>query len=433
MNLICGKIVAEVPDDFIQENLSRHIIETIAKEKLDVKVVVNACDKLVNSVEYSKFLQIAENLSVPHYVVESYYQQLKNMFSKESLEYRLEKELGKNYMRTNCFTPLGSDKVVCEKVSPLGVLFHIAAGNADGLPAYSVIEGLLAGNINILKLPSQADGGLTIQLLSRLIEIEPELNNYIYVFDYSSKEEQRIMELIELSDAVVVWGSDVATASLRKLVHPNVKLVEWGHKISFAYATKKGLNTENMQRLARHICETNQLLCSSCQGIYIDTDDSEFIDDIARKFHKILQKISDQYPQELDLGIRSRLSLQLLNEEIDSIDNKQKIYKEKDTSVIVAIDSELTSSYMHRNVWIKALPKEKFLSIIRKHKNHLQTISLLCETNEMEDLRTLALKTGIVKVTDVSNMSKTYCGEAHDGEYSLRRYTKIVSWEGDAK
>ena len=52
-----------------------------------------------------------------------------------------------------------ADRLAGVLARPLGVLLHIAAGNADGLPAFSVAEGLATGNINILKLP-QADNGL---------------------------------------------------------------------------------------------------------------------------------------------------------------------------------------------------------------------------------------------------------------------------------
>ena len=65
------------------------------------------------------------------------------------------------------------------------MLLHIAAGNVDGLPAYSVAEGLLTGNINILKLP-QADNGLSIEILRQLIAVEPALTDFIFMVDKTS-------------------------------------------------------------------------------------------------------------------------------------------------------------------------------------------------------------------------------------------------------
>ena len=56
------------------------------------------------------------------------------------------------------FVPPYGLEEIREETRPLGVLLHIAAGNAEGLPFFSVVEGLLAGNINILKLPGMDDG-----------------------------------------------------------------------------------------------------------------------------------------------------------------------------------------------------------------------------------------------------------------------------------
>ena len=69
--------------------------------------------------------------------------------------------------------------------SPMGTLLHITAGNMEGLPVFSIVEGLLTGNVNILKLPGN-DGGLSMDIILRLIRLEPALADYIYVFDTSS-------------------------------------------------------------------------------------------------------------------------------------------------------------------------------------------------------------------------------------------------------
>ena len=89
---------------------------------------------------------------------------------------------------------------------PLGTLFHIAAGNVDILPAFSVAEGLLTGNINILKLP-QADSGLTVQIAARLAETEPALADYLYVFDTPSTDIAAMKKMADMADGIVVWAA----------------------------------------------------------------------------------------------------------------------------------------------------------------------------------------------------------------------------------
>lgn len=86
----------------------------------------------------------------------------------------------------------------------------------------SVAEGLLAGNINILKLPS-ADKGLSIRIIKRLCKYEPLLSRYIYVFDTPSSDVRTIQALAGFADGIVVWGGTEAVKAVRSLAPPGVK------------------------------------------------------------------------------------------------------------------------------------------------------------------------------------------------------------------
>ena len=57
--------------------------------------------------------------------------------------------------------------------------------------------------------------------------------------------------LAGLADGVVVWGGDGAVRGVRELAGPSVKLIEWGHKISFAYVTLKGVRGQDGGRQLR--------------------------------------------------------------------------------------------------------------------------------------------------------------------------------------
>ena len=154
---------------------------------------------------------------------------------------------------------------------PLGVLLHIGAGNQIGLPAYSVVEGLLAGNINLLKLP-EGDDGISSFLLRRLTQIQPALRRYVHVFAIPSSDCRRMEQLASLADGIAVWGGDEAVRAVRALAGPAVKLIEWGHRVSFAYVDPREAGEEELRALAGNMLDTDQLLCSSCQGIYLDTE-----------------------------------------------------------------------------------------------------------------------------------------------------------------
>ena len=56
---------------------------------------------------------------------------------------------------------------------------------------------------------------------------------------------------------------------------------------------------------------------------------------------------------------------------------------------------------------------------------------LLCARSERPRLEGLLAKSGVNRITRAGDMSASFAGEAHDGEYPLRRYTRIVNIQGE--
>lgn len=428
MNLADGKIIDAKSCDAILDSLSDRIISTLNKRRLDPEIVISACSRLVRDLDESYYLETMAGLGINKDLGQSYLDEARLMFDGDSLRARLTIELGEKYGQPKTFTPLGKASPVTECTVPLGVLLHVAAGNADGLPAFSVLEGLLAGNINILKLPA-VEGGLSVRLLLELIKIEPRLTEYIYVFDYSSRDIEHIARLISIADAVVVWGGVEAVSAFRKMVDPNTRLIEWGHKVSFAYVTEQGITDEALAGLAHNIVTTGQLLCSSCQGIYVDTDDLEVVYNFCRKFLPVLEKVIHTDSRELGIGIKTLVALQVYTEELETVYQNSKVFKSGNCSLIAYPDRDLKPAIQFGNAWVKALPRADLLHELRPYKNYLQTAGLVCADSEREELTQLLWRCGIVRVCPGERMSGTYCGAPHDGDYPLRRYTKTVCVE----
>ena len=50
--------------------------------------------------------------------------------------------------------------------------------------------------------------------------------------------------MADAADGIVVWGGDEAVLAVRQLAAANVKIIEWGHKASFAYVAKPNAASE---------------------------------------------------------------------------------------------------------------------------------------------------------------------------------------------
>lgn len=415
MILAHGKIYENKEQDSIIASMQSDICKTLMGPKLNTEDVINACDRLSKKAASGAYDGIAKPLL--EYVQISYetYLDYCKMFSAKELRKKVDTELcGLSEREVQISEHLFRER------RPLGVLLHIAAGNVDALPAYSVMEGLLAGNINILKLPT-GDSGVSVKLLSELISECPELKDYIYVFDVPSTEIETIKSLAEISDGVVVWGGDAAVRAAHRFINPNTKLIVWGHKLSFAYAMPDCTDAM-LEALASDICKTNQLLCSSCQGIYVDTDDPEQLQKFGYRFFEILKKANLKLGKA-PRGMRAKNTLKLYN---DKLENKYTIFSEDGVSVAVKDDCELELSYLFRNVWIKALPREKIISTLKPQKGYLQSCALLArDCVDRETIIEYLKRAGLTRITGPS-LSNVLIREAHDGTFALKEYSRIV-------
>jgi len=237
----------------------------------------------------------------------------------------------------------------------------------------------------------------------------------------------------DMADGIVVWGGDEAIRAVRSMADPATQIISWGHKLSFAYATEEMFDgseahDRELTALAKHICETKQVLCSSCQGIFVDSEDESVVLAAGEHFLKILEEVSKSYPQE-SIGIRGKMSIALYNEELEAKDTGRKILRGNGVSVIVDSKQELTLSYMFKNCWVKSLPRKNIVRGLKGKRGYLQTVGLLCGKEERNELADLLVKAGVTRIAGSHDMSAMASGGCHDGEYPLRRYTRIVEVE----
>ena len=401
--------------------------ETLAQKTLPAETVIAAIDRLGRQVAAGTFDSLIDAL--PMSGAAEYKDLAIKLLSRDYLEFKLRTELGAEFCSDAVTSPPAGLEPVGVRTLPLGVLLHIAAGNVDGLPAFSLAEGLLTGNINILKLP-QADGGLSTAVIGALIDIEPVLADFIYVFDTPSSDVAAIQKLAGLSDGIVVWGGDAAVTAVRRFALPGTKLIEWGHKLSFAYLSHpESIPDAALERLAGHIAETKQLLCSSCQTIYLDTGSMEDVRTFCARFLPILDAAMDRR-RDRSLGGMAETTLQRHTDRLERILEgglAPGVFRTALCELTPCEDSDLELSAFSGQVPVKRLPRQDLLGVLRKKKQYLQTAGLLCPPADREALGGLLLRSGVVRITDPGDMSKSFPGESHDGEYPLRRYLRACT------
>ncbi len=414
-----GKLLPDSRRREVIADLETAVNEVRMGPRLEAETVIAAVDALGKRLAGGEFDQLLAQFLPANVTLDD----LLPLLSRETIEAKLAAELGPDPFGDRPFPRTTA------RVLPLGTLLHIAPGNMPGLPVYTALEGLLTGNVNLLKLP-HGDKGLSLAALRLLVEQEPRLAPYLYAFDLPSKEQGDLKALAALADGLVTWGSDRAILAARSLAPAGCKLIEWGHRLSFAYVSGYEDKSSELSSLAAHIIETGQRLCSSCQVIFLNTDRWEEGKAFCRDLLPYLEKAASLRPGR-GAGAQAVLSGQtaLLERIIEGRAKGEVLYPSKGCSVILRPDRELELSPMEGNVLVKLLPQEELLSTLRRQKGRLQTAGLICSPESREALTALLSQAGLTRITRAAAMSAAFPGESHDGESPLRRYLRIVDIE----
>ena len=230
----------------------------------------------------------------------------------------------------------------------------------------------------------------------------------------------------------MVWGGIEAVKAVRSLAPPGIKLIEWGHKLSFCYISDYVNHADKLSALAEHIASTRQLLCSSCQTVFIDTDDKNELTRFCEIFLPYLEAAVGKH-RNTSIGTRARDTIvsytACLEEAIGIRQVSPDTLSGKGCSLIIKDDSELELSPMMCNVLVKRLPRKSMIGTLRSAKGFLQTAGLICNESDRAELTSLLISAGVTRVTQAGNMSAYFFGESHDGDHPLARYTRKVNIE----
>ena len=406
--------------------INESISETLATGTPDIRRVIASLDKL------GQYLISDEEFLVPELSELGFSRNEALQIKKDSIPVLCAEELFRKIKRELGSMPfeisrLDSRENEFEGWMPVGVLGHVTSSNDAMLPFFSSVEGILTGNINVIKTASGAHK-VAMTMIEKLCEIDESLCPYFYLFPLSSKDEELLRSLFSLCNTVAVWGSDAATAGVRKLAPSGVKIVEWGNRISFAYFTEKGRSREALRGLAEDVCVNDQQACSAPQVVYYETDSKDELIAFAEEFFGVLQEVSDTYPlHPVSQAEKAELTTQKQLCYLDEIMGEAKLFDGNGCRIFVKFDSELCASPLFRSVILKAINRNEIIKVLRPFRSYLQSVGLACGRDEIASLSSLLLSGGVNRITEPGMMMSGYTGEPHDGVRAMTQYLKRIS------
>ena len=285
---------------------------------------------------------------------------------KNNIEKLIVNSLGdKKYLDE--FVDIGQGKFI--KAQGRGVVCHWIAGNIKTLAFFSLIQSILGGNSNLLRVPKDNIHEV-LDIISLFSTIKVEYQNKWYhsmdiiknislvCFDSGAYGLNKRMSL--LADARVIWGGEEAVNSINALPKKTTcRDVVFGPKYSLAVMDKTIANLEQSQlqnyinAFAQDVAQFDQDACSSPHVLFIEGT-FEKAKEIAEVLAKAFEKINKRYSNIVGEAKASKI----INERGRyGLSLDKECYASRDLSYTILIDSELSlkEPVSGRCVYIKSV------------------------------------------------------------------------------
>ncbi|MCW5578005.1 MAG: AMP-binding protein [Dokdonella sp.] len=361
---------------------------------------------------------------------------VRDNLAPEALRQKLRRELGS--LRPHVPRRIDAGDGAFEAWAPLGLLVHVAPGNVATVAPLSVVEGLLAGNLNVLKTSGQAPP-FAQQLLAALLDCDASgtLAPFISVVAVPSRQIERLKPLFALADGIAAWGGEAAVASIAALAPSGCRVVDWGHKISFAYLAAQCLADEAvLEAAASEVCLLEQQACSSPQCLYVEVSDRAELFAFAERFAQVLARVAARMPSAAGAQPQQQewadiTTAHLLAELEGAWAGTTRVISAPGRAWRVFAEDHpaLRASPLFRSIWIKPLQPAQIVDTLRPMRRWLQTAGLAAPIERIAALSTRLIAAGVTRVTRVGEQLGGYAGEPHDGVYALQRYSRRVGIE----
>lgn len=415
-------------------------IEKALVENFDVDLFIESCDAFSKKLNSTSEIQqrLISTLTVQDGIsseaAKEIITSIADFISKKQIKFKISNELGS-------LTPFSSKRInsegnVFEKWEPLGLIVQVLSGNDYALPVLSAFEGLMTGNINILKV-SHHSSSFTQDFFTEFTQF-PETSrwkNRICVVNISSKEKALLERLYNDADGVVAWGGEEAIHEIRKSVPASARFIDWGHKISFSYLTKTEWQKPKIAKQVVHdIFVFNQQACSSPQCVYLEDASFQDLRNFSQALGQAMNAVVGNYPEndsaDMENAEITKMGLIVKTEKSLSPDYTDVI-EDSDGKWRIWIDSRssLRASPLYKTVWVKPIQRSSILKLFRPMKQYLQTVGLSCDISELFELSRLFYSCGVTRIRSNGSMQDSYMGEPHDGFFALNRYVRRVSLE----
>lgn len=318
------------------------------------------------------------------------------------------------------------------------LITHITGGCIPVPVFKSVIAGLLVRSAQFVKCAS-GTGFLPRLFAHSIYDREGKLGACFEIAEWRGGNDELEGVLFAASDAVTAMGSDETLRRLESRVDHGTRLYGYGHRLSFAYISRKALGGLDPRRVAaqaaRDVADWNQLGCLSPHVFYVQQNGEVATEQFADMLAGELELLESREPRgKVSEATAAAIAGRRHFYEVRSahLRDTSHWFSPESTAWTVIHDADIRFqiSCLNRFIHVKAVEDlEQALHGAEEVQGFVSSVGLAAAEEEAPDLAHRLARWGIPRVCPLGRMQHPPLSWHHDGRPVLGEWVRWSDWE----
>jgi hypothetical protein len=356
-------------------------------------------------------------------------------FTTENLNALIAQDLG-HLERLDRFTTDRASNTAALARGPQ-MLVHITAGSIPNSTIFSFILGLLTRSAQFIKC-ARGTSLLPRLFAHSLYEVDSKLASCLEIAEWPGGSESLESALFAEADCATATGADETLAAIRHRLPAHVRLIGYGHRVSFAYVSHEALGRfearKILQRAARDVAAWNQLGCLSPHVFYVEhgaVSGEKFAEMLAAQLAEVeAMEPRGNLRSEEAAGIASKRSFYEVRA---ATSNDTKVWKSEGSTawtVVYETHPQFQLSCLNRFIYVKPVAD---LTDALRHAEMLRgkvsTVGLAATGDKAQSLAMQLARWGVPRICPLGEMQNPPLTWRHDGRPALGDLVTWTDWE----
>ena len=375
----------------------------------------------------------ARTSPLPRSVLERSYASLGRIFTRPSMQFQVDQELGGADVLDGWREVKGAPSGRTHRTRAFPPrLIHVIAGNAPGVAAVSVLRGALTKGVHLLKLPSNDLFSATaiLRAMSAVAPDHPVSRSFSAA--YWRGGDVKVEGLLfrpQFFDKLVAWGGESTIKSAKQYIGPGFELVAFDPKTSISLIGREAFESEAVladvaERAAADATIMNQQACASSRV--------QFVEGSAQQVDRYCALLQARLGVERATASACGNPLPgELRDEIDGLRDMQPHYRVWGgyEGKGLVIRSEEPVDFHPDGRVVNVVPVQSLTAAVHRANVATQTVGVYPPARKTE-LRDALAAAGAQRVVELGKAIAFEVGISHDGFHPLQRFVRWVNDEG---